>query len=87
MLSCICLIYFLLKTNSYHFRRCVCRRKVCNHDDICETNSDCGRDKCNRKGKCVTTKTPNKDGDFVFGDIVMSGSHYRKKHGQWRNHR
>ena len=80
-------MYFLLNTNSYHFRRCVCRRKVCNHDDICETNSDCGRDKWNRKGKCVTTKTPNKDGDFVFGDIVMSGSHYRKKHGQWRNHR
>ena len=59
----------------------------CDPGDICEKNSDCGRDKWNRKGKCVITKRPNKNGDFVFGDIVMSGSHYRAKHGQWRKHK
>ena len=78
----------MLKTKSYHhFRRCVCRRKGCDHGDICETNRDCGLDKWNRKGKCVITKRPNKEGNFEFGDIVMSGSNYRNKHGNWLQHK
>ena len=65
-------MYNIINTKSYHFRHCVCRRKGCDHGDICETNSDCGRDKWNRKGKCVITKYKNKD---------------NKKHGPWRQHK
>ena len=59
----------------------------CDPGDICEKNSDCGRDKWNRKGKCVITKRPNRYGNFEFGGIKMSGSHYKKKHGNWRKHK
>ena len=65
-------MYSIINTKSYHFRHCVCRRKGCDHGDICETNSDCGRDKWNRKGKCVITKYSNKDD---------------KKHKPWRQHK
>ena len=80
-------MYNIIITKSYHFRHCVCRRKGCDHGDICQKNSDCGRDKWNRKGKCVITKRPNRYGNFEFGGIKMSGSHYKKKHGNWRKHK
>ena len=91
-------MYNIINTKSYHFRHCVCRRNrvgsgsppdfpSCDQGDICEKNSDCGRDKWNRKGKCVITKRPNRYGNFEFGGIKMSGSHYKKKHGNWRKHK
>ena len=54
-------MYFLLcivKTNSYHFRRCICRRKSCENGDTCANNSDCGRDEWNQKGECAHDITP-----------------------------
>ena len=89
----------IIKAKLYNFRHCVCRRNMlgystlsadnlsCDPGDICEKNSDCGRDKWNRKGKCVITKRPNEDGNFEFGDIKMSGSHYKNKHGNWKKHK
>ena len=77
----------IIETQFYHFRHCVCRTTRCDRGDICQKNSDCGRDKWNRKGKCVTTKRPNRYGNFEFGGIKMSGSHYKKKHGNWRKHK
>ena len=43
---------------------------------MCQKNSDCGRDKWNRQGKCVTGMRPSKDGSFLVGDIVMSDREY-----------
>jgi len=37
-----------------HEKHCICRRDGCDHGDMCEKNSDCGRDQWNRRGKCVT---------------------------------
>jgi hypothetical protein len=48
---------------------------------MCQKNSDCGRDKWNRRGKCVINKYPNKEGDFLMGDIMMSESQYHKRIG------
>ena len=48
---------------------------------MCLKNSDCGRDKWNRQGKCVTVMRPNKDGDFVIGDMILTADQYKESYG------
>ena len=81
------ILLILIEKKKSHFRHCVCRRDGCDHGDICQKNSDCGRDKWNRKGKCVGD-FPNKNSFLeLFGDINGHGNEYAKKHGPWRKHK
>ena len=50
----ISILLNIIKTKFYHFRHCICRRDGCDHGDMCEKSSDCGRDQWNRRGICVT---------------------------------
>ena len=70
-----------IKTKLYPFRHCICRRDGCDHGDMCLRNSDCGRDKWNRQGKCVIGMRPNKDGNFVFGDMILTADQIEEMYG------
>ena len=79
----------IIETQFYHFRHCVCRRIRCEHGDICQKHSDCGRDKWNRRGKCVITKYPKNGGFLVQGDMMFTIEDYQKRIGvsHWKKNK
>ena len=82
----ICILLNIIKTKFYHFRHCICRRDGCDHGDICQKDSDCGKDQWNRRGKCVSDYI-YKNGIVSYKDGKMGGSEYDKKYGPWKNHK
>ena len=77
-----------IKTKLYPFRHCICRRDGCDHGDMCQKNSDCGRDKWNRQGKCVIRMRPD-NGGFVIGDMILTVGQYESMYGlsHWKKNK